>query len=135
LLCCHGDGDQACGAPSFFGQDFKPWSDYARAIRTELERQSPWHLKITDHSLTTAPFSDADPGAHLSSTAKQPPDVILSIGAPAAAFVQRQRRQLFPATPMLLTTVEQRRVQFSNLTANDAVAAVSTTILVPSRKS
>ena len=24
-----------------FGRDFKPWNEYARTIRTELERQSP----------------------------------------------------------------------------------------------
>ena len=34
-----------------FGQDFKPWSEYARSIRSELQRQSPWQLDITDHSL------------------------------------------------------------------------------------
>jgi signal transduction histidine kinase len=39
-------------------------------------------------------------------------------------FIQRYRDQLFPGTPMLITAVEQRRVQFSNLTENDAVVAV-----------
>src|SRR6476646_9918753 len=34
-----------------FGRDFKPWGEYARAIRTELERRSPWQLEISDHSL------------------------------------------------------------------------------------
>ena len=34
----------------------------------------------------------------------------MSIGAPAAAFVQRHQPQLFTTTPMLLTVVEQRRV-------------------------
>ena len=27
-----------------FGRDFKPWSDYAKTIRLELDRQSPWPL-------------------------------------------------------------------------------------------
>jgi signal transduction histidine kinase len=53
-----------------------------------------------------------------------PPDLIMVIGAPAAVFIQRYRDQLFPGTPMLITAVEQRRVQFSNLTENDAVVAV-----------
>jgi signal transduction histidine kinase len=48
----------------------------------------------------------------------------VSIGAPAAAFVQRHRPQLFSTTPMVFTAVEQRRVQYSSLTANDAVVAV-----------
>jgi hypothetical protein len=37
-----------------FGRDFKPWNEYGRTIRTELERQSPWPLDITDHSLLNA---------------------------------------------------------------------------------
>jgi hypothetical protein len=37
-----------------FGRDFKPWSEYARTIRMELNQQSPWPLDITEHSLVTA---------------------------------------------------------------------------------
>src|SRR5262245_23041955 len=43
-----------------FGRDFKPWSDYAKSIREELEQRSPWPLDITDHSLVTARFGDED---------------------------------------------------------------------------
>ena len=58
--------------------------------------------------------------------ANQRLDLIVSIGAPAAAFVQRHRQELFPATPTRrLRWYDQRRVQFSTLTANDAVVAVS----------
>ena len=31
-----------------FGRDFKPWSEHAKAIRTELDRQSPWPLEIIE---------------------------------------------------------------------------------------
>ena len=44
-----------------FGRDFRPWIEYARAIRTELDRQSPWPLEIIDHSLLTARSSDENP--------------------------------------------------------------------------
>jgi signal transduction histidine kinase len=112
-----------------FGRDFKPWSDYARSIREELERQSPWPLDITDHSLVTARSSDEDPEPafveYLRATfVKRPPDLIVSIGAPATAFVQRHRERLFATTPMVFTAVEQRRVQQSRLTANDAPVPV-----------
>jgi signal transduction histidine kinase len=112
-----------------FGRDFKPWSDYARSIRSELERQSPWQLDITDHSLVTARSSNDDSEvafvAYLGALfANQPPDLIVSVGAPAAAFVQRHRPQLFVNTPMVFTAVDERRVQFSALSANDAVVAV-----------
>ena len=46
-----------------FGRDFKPWSEYAKSIREELARQSPWPLDITDYSLVTARSSDEDPEA------------------------------------------------------------------------
>jgi signal transduction histidine kinase len=109
-----------------FGRDFKPWSEYARHIRTELDRQSPWPLDITEHSLVTARSPDEDPEVPFveylrAIFAKRSPDLIVSIGAPAAAFVQRRRQQLFANTPMVFTAVDQRRVQYSNLTANDAV--------------
>jgi hypothetical protein len=75
-----------------FGRDFKPWSEYAKLIRTELERQSPWPLDITEHSLVSARSSDEDPEKpfveYLQALfAKQQLDLIVSIGAPAAAFV------------------------------------------------
>ena len=112
-----------------FGQDFKPWSEYANAIRAELDRQSPWPLDIIEYSLVTARFSDENPEAPFveylrALFAKHPLDLIVSIGAPAADFVQRHRPQLFATTPMVFTAVDQRRVQYSNLTANDAVVAV-----------
>jgi signal transduction histidine kinase len=112
-----------------FGQTFKPWSDYSQAIRAELDRQSPWPLDIIDYSLVTARFGDENPEApfvdYLRAVfAKHPLDLIVSVGAPAAAFVQRNRQHLFASTPMVLTAVDQRRVQYSNITANDAAVAV-----------
>ena len=98
-----------------FGREFLPWSDYSQAIRAELARQSPWPVNISDHSLMSArsddeaterPFIDYLRAYY----AKQPPHLIVSIGAPAGVFVQRYRKVLFPATPMLLTAVGQRRV-------------------------
>src|SRR5262245_10855767 len=113
-----------------FGRDCKPWSEYAKAIRAELERQSPWQLNFYEHSLEIARSSDENPEGpfvkYLDAVfADRPLDLIISIGAPAAAFVQRHRKQLFSATPMLFTVVDQRRVQYSVLTENDAVVPVS----------
>ena len=113
-----------------FGRDFKPWSEYAKTIRTELDRQSPWQLDIIEFSLVTARFSDENPEAPFIEYlrvlfAKHPLDLIVSIGAPAANFVQRHRRELFLTIPMIFTTVEQRRIQFANLTENDTVVAVA----------
>lgn len=113
-----------------FGRGFRPWGRYARTIREELERLSPWQLDIQDHSLITARSSDEDPEpafvAYLNSLgSRHSPDIVISIGAPAANFVQRNREHLFAGTPIVLTAVEQRRIQFSSLSDNDTVVAVA----------
>ena len=74
-----------------FGPDVKPWSDYARAIRAELSRQSPWRLDLYEHSLATARFSDENPEIPFAEYlralfSKGQPDLIVSIGAPAAGL-------------------------------------------------
>jgi signal transduction histidine kinase len=112
-----------------FGKDFKPWSAYATAIRAELTRQSPWPLDITEQSLVTARSGDENPEPPFveylrSIFARRPLDLVVALGAPAAAFVQRHREQLFKGTPMVFMAVDQRRVQYSTLTPNDAVVAV-----------
>ena len=113
-----------------FGRDFKPWSEYAKAIRAELDRQSQWPLDIIEHSLVTARFSDENPEAPFveylrAQYTKHPLDLIVSVGGPAANFVQRNRQQLFATTPMVFTAVEQRRIQRSNLTENDTVVPIA----------
>jgi triphosphoribosyl-dephospho-CoA synthetase len=86
-----------------FGREFKPWGEYSTTIREELYRQSPWPLDITEQSVVTARSSDEDPEAAFveylhALFARHALDLIVSLGAPAAAFVQRHRQQLFTAT-------------------------------------
>jgi signal transduction histidine kinase len=112
-----------------FGRDFRPWSEYALSIKAELERQSPWPLDIQEHTLLTARFNDPGPEAPFvdylrSLYERSPPDIVMSIGAPAARFVQKYRAQLFPDVPMVLTAVEQRLVNHADLTGNDTVVSV-----------
>lgn len=112
-----------------FGREFRPWSEYARAIKAELERQSPWPLDIQEHTLLTARFnspgSEAPFVEYLASLYQgMQPDIVISIGAPAARFLQRYRSKLFPDTPMVLTVVEQRLVNRFDLTDNDVVVSV-----------
>ncbi|WP_249164081.1 sensor histidine kinase [Bradyrhizobium jicamae] len=122
------DGKQVLLLHSF-GTEMRPWSDYARGIREELNRQSPWPLTITDQSVISARYSNSKlekPFVEYLAAlfAEQTPDVIVSVGAPAAAFVQRNRGQLFLSTPIVLTTLESRRIQYSSLTRNDVVVPI-----------
>src|SRR4029078_10707475 len=91
-----------------FGKEFKPWSEYAKTIRDELNRQSPWPLDITEQSLITARSSDEDPESPFveylrSLFAKRPLDLIVSIGAPAAGFFQREPQQLLFHTHIVVS--------------------------------
>ncbi|GLR84520.1 sensor histidine kinase [Bradyrhizobium iriomotense] len=112
-----------------FGREFRPWSEFARAIKTDLEQQSPWPLDIQEHTLLTARFNNPGPEEpfvdYLRSLYEScPPDLVVSVGAPAARFAQKYRKQLFPATPMVLTAVEQRLVDRTGLTDNDTVISI-----------
>jgi signal transduction histidine kinase len=112
-----------------FGRDFSPWNEYAKNIRAELERQAQEPMDLLEASLISARFADdtsEGPFANYLSTlfASHKLDLVIAIGAPAASFVQRFRQQIFPATPMLITAVEQRILPLANLTPNDAVVAV-----------
>ena len=120
-----------------FGRDFKPWSEYAKSIRAELARQSPWPLDISDYSLVP-PVSAMKTRSGLRRVSARPIrqttlDLIVSIGAPAAAFIQRHRQRLFTDTPMVLTAVEQRRVQYSTLQPTTPLSRSGSTILLPSK--
>jgi signal transduction histidine kinase/ABC-type uncharacterized transport system substrate-binding protein len=112
-----------------FGLRFKPWSEYAETIRSEISRQSQRPVDFLDHSLVNARVNDEQSEGpfvdYLSALyVEHPPDLIVAIGAPAAAFVQRHRQRLFAKTPMVLTAVDQRRVQYEKLTEYDTVVPV-----------
>ena len=120
------------------GREFRPWSEYAKEIRAQLDRQSPWPLDVREHALETASSGNLNPelpfveylnvlyGDHA-------PDLIAAIGAPAAEFVQRRRDQLFPTTPAVFAPIEQRRLKSTGLTLNDAVVPVTSTSAFCSR--
>lgn len=112
-----------------FGRDFLPWSEYARSIKTNLEQRSPWPLDVQEHTLLTARFTAPGPERpfveYLRSVYQgRPPDIVMSVGGPAAGFVQRHRAELFPNAPMVLTTVEERLIDRASLTEKDTVVSV-----------
>jgi signal transduction histidine kinase len=132
---------QAAGEPKrvvilhSFGFGFKPWSEYARAIREELDRQARWRLDIMDQLLASARVSGDNPEGPFINYLEQlyaadPLDLIITIGAPAARFVQRHRHTVFSGTPVLMGAVNQRRIQIAGMTENDTVVAVNNDHLV-----
>jgi len=53
------------------------------------------------------------------------PDLIVTVGGPAAVFARIHRRQLFPETPLLLASVDARWLQDAPLGGNETAVAVA----------
>ena len=125
----HADGDhKRVMILHSVGREFRPWNVYAKDIRAELDRQTRWPIDVQEHSLVAARSGDPRAEELFVEYIKAlyvgaPPDLIVSIGAPSAAFFQRRRKDLFPTTPIVFTVLEDRRVQYSNLTENDTVVS------------
>jgi hypothetical protein len=113
-----------------FGPDISPFSDVAQSFHKELVKQSPESIDFYEASIYTPrlqnPQDVEDDALHeylrnLYSNRK--PNLVVTIGAPATYFAQRNRKQLFPSTPLLITGTAQRRIPLESLAKNDAVVA------------
>jgi len=56
---------------------------------------------------------------------RNPPDLIVTMGGPAAAFTRTHRQRLFPQTPVLFGAVEERFLRDAALKENETSVAVS----------
>jgi signal transduction histidine kinase len=113
-----------------FGPQFVPWVFMAAEFREQLFKQSPDKIDLYEASLEGARFEQPEEEgptveylANLFRTRKL--DLIVTIGAPAAFFVQKYRERFFPATPLVIGGPEQRAIDYSKLTSNDAPVAVT----------
>src|SRR6476660_10404047 len=98
-----------------FGHAYSPWSDMAASFRAEIIRRSPEPIELYEVSLDTARVQDPKDDAPFveyirALLSRRSPDLIVPVGAPAAFFVQRNRSQLFPTTPMLVLGADVRRI-------------------------
>ncbi len=53
------------------------------------------------------------------------PDLIMTVGGPAAAFARRHRRELFPTAPLLFASVDQRWLRDAPPGRNETAVAVA----------
>ena len=110
-----------------FGPEFG--DAIARPLRDELDRQLPGGVDLYENWLASARFATTDEDPAFANYlralfADRPLDLIVTFGAPAANFVQRYRRSLFPSVPALLADVEERRVRPAGFTGNDTAVAI-----------
>ena len=113
-----------------FGPQFVPWTFFAAQFREELFKQSPHKIDLYEASLEGSRFQQ--PGEQgpivdylVTLFGERKLDVIVTLGAPAAFFVQKYRAQFFPSTPLIIGSPERRAVDYTKLTPNDAPVAVA----------
>ena len=107
-----------------FGHAYSPWSDIAASFRAEIIKRSPQPINLYEVSLDTTRAPDTSGDAPFIEYIRallsgQPPDLIVPVGAPAAFFLQRNRAQLFPRTPMLILGADIRRIPDATRTEYD----------------
>ena len=103
---------------------------YAKDMRVQLSRQLPGRFELYEEWLVSARFADRQDDAPFASYlntvfANHPIDLVITLGAPAANFVQKYQQSLFRNTPELLTDVEERRASRSSLTPNETAVPIS----------
>src|SRR5262249_4693192 len=104
-----------------FGPQFAPWTYFSGQFRESLIKQSPDAIDLYEASLESARFAQLEEQGPVieylrSLLADRKLDLIVTMGAPAARFVQRYRSQLFPSTPLIMGAVEQRAINGAALT-------------------
>jgi signal transduction histidine kinase len=103
---------------------------YSQELRAELDAQLPGDVELYEEWLVSARFTTPQEDDlfvdHLRFLfANHPLDLVITLGAPAANFVQQHREELFPSTPKLLADVEARRVSPAGLAADETTVAVA----------
>lgn len=113
-----------------FEREFSPQNVFGATLRTELARQFSAPINFFEVSLHPTP-AIANPREGpivdylLATFADRRLDLVVSMGGPAAAFVQKYQQQLFPATPLILASVDARFVQSASLAPNITAVAVA----------
>jgi len=116
--------------PDSFGPDCSQWGETAARFRAELFRLLLDPLDLYEASVFTERFEKSREEAPLIDYVGalffgHKLDLVVAIGGPAVSFAQRNRSQLFPATPMLTTGVAEKRADTAALTSNDTVVGLN----------
>jgi signal transduction histidine kinase len=97
---------------------------FARLFRPELSRSSPDPIEFIELSLQTVRSSLTESDDSIlddlrDAFGSRRFDLVVPIGGPAAAFVQKYGDRLFAQVPVLLAAVDSRFVQSARLSANE----------------
>jgi PAS domain S-box-containing protein len=110
--------------------DYGPFDEVARAFRSDLGALSKDPITFVEIALQPSRLSEIGEDAMLlqhlfAALGQRQFDVVVTIGGPAAAFVQRHRSRLFPKTALLIAAADRRFLTPDTRTANDAATPIS----------
>src|SRR5260370_33063863 len=113
-----------------FGRDFEPWDTFGGYMRTDLAKQLGRQLDLYEVSLQTSRFSEGEQDApfvnYLQALfAGRPPDLVVTLGAPAARFMKSNGGRLFPSAPTLFAGIDERFLRDLVLRDSDGAVPVS----------
>jgi ABC-type uncharacterized transport system substrate-binding protein len=109
---------------------FQAYEQYARSIREELDRQYRQPLEIDEASIGDSDVTNQHRASLFvdylqARLADRQPDLVVSVGAPAAILLHEHRERLFSSdVPMVFAALTQNLVP-AGLTKNDAIVAFS----------
>ena len=104
--------------------------DFTSNFRVELEQRAGGPVNFVQVVVGPTGFVSAPEQSvvdYIRSTfADRPkPDLVMSTGAPAAAFARKYRQQLFPDRPLLFASIDQRFVDDATLAGNESAVGVA----------
>jgi signal transduction histidine kinase len=111
-----------------FGREFAPYELIVATIRTELAKGSSEPVAVYDASLDSGQTSASEDAQVFIDLlrhrfAGSPPDVVITVGPPAAAFYPQNRDKVFPGTPLVLAGLDERFIPKAALRDGDVAVA------------
>ncbi len=111
-----------------FGRDFAPYDTITSVFRTELARRSAEPVVFAeanlDFSRATNEREERALAEYLRSRFNDAaPNIVVTIGPPAARFYLRHREKLFPGAPLVIAALDDRLAKQLPISPTDAVVA------------
>jgi signal transduction histidine kinase len=110
--------------------NFEPEDAFGDYFRGDLPGKSPYPIEQFEVTLEIARFNEGERDEVFVEYLKalfagHPPDLVVSMAAPAARFARRHRLDLFPSTPVLFADVDARALGDEALAASEAIVPIS----------
>ncbi len=110
-----------------FGRDFAPYDTIASVFRTELARRDAEPITFFELNLDFRRSNHKEERAFVEFLGARfdegPPDIVVTLGPPAASFYLRHRAELFPGVPWVAGALDERFAKPLGLAPGDAVVA------------